>query len=233
MSDLVILITCEHASNAVPADYKTIFSNEAILETHEGWDPGALDIAKEFGSFLELPVHTYDYTRLLIEVNRSLDHPKLFSQWTDALSDVDKTHLIENYYLPYRQKIESEIAKMLEAGNVVVHLSVHTFTPDFFGEKREVEVGLLFDEYRRLETEFCALWHELILKSMPKLDLRFNEPYKGADDGFTTYLRSKFPEGTYIGLELEVSQKFNQIPNKKLIPTLMESFALSKASMIV
>lgn len=229
----MILITCEHASNAVPGAYEKIFQDMAILETHQGWDPGALEIAKEFGSFLELPVHTYDYTRLLIEVNRSLDHPNLFSQWSNALYEIDKTHLIEHFYLPYRQKIESEIAKMVESGKVVLHLSVHTFTPDFFGEKREVEVGLLFDESRVHETEFCTEWHKQILKIMPELDARFNEPYKGADDGFTTYLRTKFPDGTYLGLELEVSQKFNQIKDKKMMPTLLESFALAKGRMTV
>ena len=47
----------------------------------------------------------------------------------------------------------------------------------------------------------------------PELKIRFNYPYLGKADGFTTYLRKIFPEN-YIGIELEVNQKF--VNNNKM-----------------
>lgn len=39
------------------------------------------------------------------------------------------------------------------------------------------------------------------------MNVRFNYPYLGKADGFTTHLRKKFKDN-YIGIELEVNQKF-------------------------
>jgi hypothetical protein len=38
--------------------------------------------------------------------------------------------------------------------------------------------------------------------------VKMNQPYKGTDDGFTTYLRKKFDPEHYAGIELEVNQKY-------------------------
>jgi hypothetical protein len=37
--------------------------------------------------------------------------------------------------------------------------------------------------------------------------VRFNYPYLGKADGFTTFMRKQFPKN-YIGIEIEVNQKF-------------------------
>ena len=37
----------------------------------------------------------------------------------------------------------------------------------------------------------------------PEINVRFNYPYRGAADGFTTYLRKCFPKN-YVGFELEI-----------------------------
>jgi len=42
--------------------------------------------------------------------------------------------------------------------------------------------------------------------------VRFNYPYLGKADGFTTYLRKQFP-ANYMGIELEVNQAFS-VENK-------------------
>ncbi|MFY0606111.1 MAG: N-formylglutamate amidohydrolase [Cyclobacteriaceae bacterium] len=224
MSRLVTLITCEHASNAVPPEYAELFADLHILQTHEGWDPGALEIAQIFGDQLDLPVYTYDFTRLLIEVNRSLGHERLFSVVTQKLTADQKEHLVVKYYLPYRQKVEELIAAEIANGNMVIHLSVHTFTPIYFGVKRAVEVGLLFDESKKMESRFCGHWQKALKRVLPELVIMANEPYKGSDDGFTTYLRTRFSENSYLGLELEVSQKYHWEPAKCLITSIIATF---------
>jgi predicted N-formylglutamate amidohydrolase len=93
-------------------------------------------------------------------------------------------------------------------GLPVVHLSVHSFTPELDGEIRDADIGLLYDPCRIWETSFCHAWRSEILRLAPQLRVRMNYPYQGADDGFTTYLRTKFADAQYAGIELEVNQQF-------------------------
>jgi len=75
----VLLISCEHAGNEVPDSYSTLFSDaNEVLESHRGWDPGALEVAQFLVDQLQVQSFLMPVTRLLIEMNRSLDNPQLF-----------------------------------------------------------------------------------------------------------------------------------------------------------
>ena len=66
-----LIITCEHGGNAVPAAYAALFSgHELLLETHRGWDPGALELAGQMASKFDAPLYAATTTRLLIDLNR-------------------------------------------------------------------------------------------------------------------------------------------------------------------
>jgi predicted N-formylglutamate amidohydrolase len=224
---LNIFLTCEHAGNEIPEKYEKYFSEAGeVLETHRGYDPGALDLFKEL-SRLAIFSQEYMISRLLIEPNRSLGHPQLFSEFTAQLPEAQKEELLEEYYLPYRNFVEGRIAALISEGKEIVHISVHTFTPQLEGEIRDADLGLLFDPARKPEEEFCQKFEEQIFRQNSNLKTRFNYPYLGVDDGFTTYLRKRFPDH-YAGIELEVNQKYvqeNKI-EKRLKNDLFE--ALSK-----
>lgn len=206
MNKYHLLITCEHAGNVVPASYAHLFTNAARdLESHKGWDPGAWDIALHLGTaFKQEPIGIHT-TRLLIELNRSLFHPQLFSEYSQSLSTVEKENLIRDIYLPYRNRIEEIISK---SPKPILHLSIHSFTPVWNGQIREVDIGLLFDPDRKMESAFCELLKREIDNRLAAIQCKFNDPYKGIDDGFTTYLRGKFSDPEYLGIEIEVNQKF-------------------------
>lgn len=201
-----LILTCEHAGNHLPAGYPHLFSGDPqALDTHEGWDPGALDIAQYIAHQLQVPLFQCNVSRLLIEVNRSVGHPQLFSRFTQLLPDREKEYLVQKIYFPYRNKIEAEISS---SPKPVFHLSVHTFTPVWHGATRNVDIGLLFDPSRKRESEICKyLVHGLALE-LPAFEIKFNKPYKGVDDGFTTYLRTQFADTDYAGIELEINQKW-------------------------
>lgn len=212
-----VVITCEHAGNEVPVSYSHLFVGaKEDLNSHKGWDPGAWEIALYLSAVLQLPVYGVHTTRLLIEPNRSLFHDQLFSQYTKSLGESEKSNLINEIYLPHRNTIEGIIS---EAVGTVVHLSIHTFTPLWQGQTRDVEIGLLFDPDRKNESAFCDAWKNEITKRDTSIQCKFNEPYKGIDDGFTTYLRTRFPDPRYLGIEIEVNQKFTHdlLPVKKLL----------------
>lgn len=206
MNKFIFLVTCEHAGNQLPHVYQKYFINaERVLESHEGWDPGALSLAEDITSALKCDLLSYPYSRLLIEVNRSIWHHQLFSRFTRDLDSHGRMYLINTYYQPYRQKVEDIIKKYVIDGLQVIHLSIHSFTSNYFGQQRDVQIGLLFDPQRNSESKFCEDWMAY-LKEKSLLDVRLNEPYQGADDGFTTYLRTQFADEHYLGIELEVSQ---------------------------
>ncbi|MFZ0489378.1 MAG: N-formylglutamate amidohydrolase, partial [Salegentibacter sp.] len=94
-------------------------------------------------------------------------------------------------------------------GEEVWHLSVHSFTPQLKGETRNADIGLLYDPSRKMEKKISADFKRLLQEEIPALKIRYNYPYLGKADGFTTYLRKKFPK-QYAGIELEVNQKFTE-----------------------
>lgn len=202
-----LILTCEHAGNEIPANYQQLFKEASnVLETHRGYDPGALDLFREL-SRLAVFSQEYMISRLLVEPNRSLGHTQLFSEFTKELPEEQKEELLQEFYLPYRDYIEGRIENYIRAGGEVLHISVHSFTPKLNGEVRDADIGLLFDPARPREADFCNRFQRSLLKQEQELKVKFNYPYLGTADGFTTYLRNLFPQN-YLGIELEVNQKF-------------------------
>lgn len=209
------IITCEHAGNQVPDCYNHIFENlKDVLESHRGWDPGALEIARYLAAECNAPLFSCDVTRLLIEPNRSLHSKQLYSEFSQSLFETEHERILEQYYYPHRNGVEDVIGKMSKPA---LHLSIHTFTPVLNGRTRNVDLGILFDPERKTEFDFSRKLYDGLEQTLPFLTIKFNEPYKGTDDGFTTYLRTKFSENEYLGIELEVNQKHFGTQNWEMV----------------
>ncbi|WP_460880756.1 N-formylglutamate amidohydrolase [Pontibacter rugosus] len=116
--------------------------------------------------------------------------------------------MINNIYKPYRDQVEGIIHDFVMADRRVLHVAVHTFTPELDGIERDADIGLLYDPKRKPEAEFARKWKKLLLEQDESLLVRFNYPYLGISDGFPTYLRRKFKDEQYMGIEIEVNQKF-------------------------
>lgn len=201
-----LVLTCEHGGNTVPAELMPLFSGaEDVLASHRGWDIGALDLFRtlepmaDHGAFATL-------SRLCIEMNRSIGHPKLFSAYTRTATKEQQQELLQAYST-YRDRITAAIQDLIAAGDAVLHISVHSFTPVLDGVERHVDIGLLYDPSRPDERGFCGAWRKQLAHGSPDLIVRMNRPYKGTADGFTTALRKVFPRN-YSGIELEVNQRF-------------------------
>lgn len=201
-----LIVTCEHAGNQVPDCYNHLFTElKDVLESHRGWDPGALEIARFLATEFNAPLFSCETTRLLIEPNRSLHSHQLYSEYSQILFESDHENILKQYYFPHRNGVEELISKISKP---ILHLSIHTFTPVLNGETRQVDVGILFDPARKKESALCKRLLQDLEESLPSLCIRLNEPYKGTDDGFTTYLRIKFEDYDYLGIELEINQKY-------------------------
>ncbi len=203
-----IIISCEHGGNKIPKEFKYLFKkNYKILNTHKGYDPGALELSqmifKEIGDY-----YFYSKTsRLLIELNRSLNNKNLFSSFTRDLSSETKDKIVNKYYSPYRMEIENTISDLIQSKIKVIHFSIHTFTPVINGKKRNADIGFLYDPSRDTEQKLCKKFKNSFKYKCSNLSVRLNYPYLGISDGFTTYLRKRF-EDNYAGIEIEVNQKY-------------------------
>ncbi|MCA9074472.1 MAG: N-formylglutamate amidohydrolase [Planctomycetaceae bacterium] len=206
---LSLLLTCEHGGNSIPAQYQHLFDNDsarAALASHRGWDPGSLPLARRLQRCFDAPLISSRTSRLLIELNRSIGHPQLFSEWSIQLTHAEQQRLIDRYYHPYRQKVVAAIAAAHAKRECVLHISVHTFTPVWNDQPRTTGIGLLFDPRRKEESAFCISWQRHLQRSLPNLRIHRNRPYRGTSDGLTTALRSHYAPSRYWGIELELNQ---------------------------
>lgn len=210
-----LVLTCEHGGNVIPQKHQHLFHKKTVLQSHRGYDLGSLDVFHHLKPLADASKFS-EISRLLIELNRSLYHKNLFSEYSKTLSKIEKELLISDYYLVYRNEVESTIRKFIEAKQTVLHLSVHSFTPYLNGE-RQCNIGLLYDSRKAEEKEFCKQFKKELLKKDNTLKVRFNYPYLGKADGFTTYLRKQFTKH-YLGIELEINQKYaiNNVMNSKI-----------------
>lgn len=207
---LQILVSCEHARNRVPQPYQHLFTDqEAVLESHRGYDLGILPFAEMLAAEFGSPLICGDVTRLMVDLNRSCKSKNLFSEFTQGLPICERLEILRRYHHPYWSTVEDIAAEIIASNRRVLHLSVHSFTPVLHGKIRNADIGLLYDPARPAEKTWCLQWQQALSTSHPGLRIRRNYPYRGNADALVTALRRRFAAENYLGVELEINQ---QIP---------------------
>jgi predicted N-formylglutamate amidohydrolase len=202
-----LLLTCEHGGQRVPASCAHLFRGaRRLLESHRGWDPGALQLARQLARSLDAPLVAATLSRLVVDLNRSAGHPRLLSERTRLLTSAERYRLLARHYHPHRARVLDRLTRLQARGRRVVHVAVHSFTPVLDGVPRRADIGLLYDPRRREEAAFARRWSRALRAADPSLRVLANHPYRGDSDGLTTSLRKLHPETLYLGLELEVNQ---------------------------
>lgn len=208
-----LLLTCEHAGNRIPKPYTHRFKGaEKILQSHQGWDPGALDFTRYLSRHLTVPYVSVPWSRLLVEGNRSTTNPRIWSRFTASLPIEERRRILETYWWPHRREVEAAVGKAVARGEPVLHIAVHTFTPVWEGVVRTADLGFLYDPARPAERALGCQWQTFLKRHAPDLRVRRNYPYQGAADGLTTWLRGRYPADQYLGFELEVNQGLMKTP---------------------
>ncbi len=229
-----ILVTCEHGGNRVPRRYADMFTGwERRLATHRGFDFGALLMARQIARSFEAPLVASTVTRLLVDLNRSAGHRDVHSQASRRAPKEERERMLRSHYLPYRTRVLELVAKAVARGARVVHISSHSFTPRLRGEVRTADVGLLYNPARPGERRLSGLWKAAIELAAPEIRVRRNYPYLGKHDGLTSALRICHSPEAYVGVELELNQKFvvwNDRRWTRLRATIVESLRNTIAS---
>ena len=221
-----LMLTCEHASNKLPAAFKKAVPAE-VLKTHRAYDIGALAVFRKLVKFAKPEFYCEGkFSRLFVDLNRTITNKSAFSEYYEQLEASNKTAAEKAkaqataYWQEYRTAIEKFVASSLSSPKrtssktraakpapEIVHLGIHSFTPVLNGKVRNTDIGILYDPTRPQERAYANVIKDEIKRLYPAMKVRFNYPYKGTSDGLTTTLRKKF--GTrYAGIEIEINQKF-------------------------
>jgi predicted N-formylglutamate amidohydrolase len=215
-----LMITCEHASNALPDFLLRAFRDksgipEDVLVSHRGYDIGAYNIFSILVKRLKPDFHCSSrFSRLVVDMNRSSTSKSFYSEYTVGLPSMVKSHML-SLWEKYREKIENFVAGKIpaklrklqkEAPLRIIHLGIHSFTPVLNEVERDADVGILYDPSRPAEAQIATTLIKNIHERAPWLKIRKNYPYLGKSDGLTTTLRQKFG-AAYAGLEIEINQK--------------------------
>lgn len=204
---MMLIITCEHASNAMPSGARELKIPQEVLDSHRGYDIGALPIYKELVDRVNPDFCSAgEFSRLFIDLNRSLRNNKnLFNEFWNAcdsqqIEDLKKQAL--DYHQKYRGAVENFVKR--NKGIPIIHLAIHSFTPVLNGVVRNADVGILYDPSRIIERNLADIFVHEIHARAPELKVRKNYPYLGKTDGLCTRLRKLSP--FYAGFEIEFNQ---------------------------
>jgi predicted N-formylglutamate amidohydrolase len=184
-SPLRVLVTCEHASQRLPDGVTLPAADSHLLDTHWSLDLGAEDCVRDLlqaadgGVELQVCALLSRCSRLLVDVNRPVDSETLIRTTADGrsiqLNSQLSPHDFEDRVCRFHAPYHAQLQRLRAAFAPQVALSIHSFTPLYEGQRRELEVGVL---YRRQEdAEAARLLLERFRQSGLKAEL--NEPWSG------------------------------------------------------
>lgn len=209
-NDFKLMITCEHASNELPARVKDLRISQEDLDSHRGYDIGAFAVYEELVSKFKPNFYSSGrYSRLFVDLNRSLRNNKFASPAGIAYHE-SYWGEVEKFVVQNLPEKESASPEKLPASPAIVHLAIHSFTPILDGRTRNADIGILYDPSRLAEREIADIIVAEIRVRFPQYKVRRNYPYQGKTDGLCTALRKKFDPhktGRYVGFEIEINQK--------------------------
>lgn len=181
-----VVLVCEHASRDLPASAGDLGLSAEALESHIAWDPGALAVARHLRDRLDAVLIFQRFSRLIYDCNRPPESPSAMPARSEVyeiagnqdLSVAERYARMAAIYVPFHDRINTEMMLRIAEGRSAVLVTVHSFTPVYFGETRSVEIGILHDADSRLADEMLNA-----AVGGPYKVMR-NEPY-GPSDGVT------------------------------------------------
>lgn len=200
---LPLVLTAEHASERMPAPWEWPEADRWLVGTHWAYDIGAAELTRELAEGLGATAILARFTRLLADPNRPESDPTLFREVAEghpvalnqSLSPEERARRLERLWRPYHAAVDEAV----RGSHAPLVLAIHTFTPIYEGEVRELEVGVLFDREEDLAVELADALRAV------GLNVALNEPYSGRAGLIYSAHRHAETHGRRA-LELEVRQ---------------------------
>lgn len=196
------LLTCEHASMRLPPPWTWPDADRRLVGDHWSWDPGAAEVCVDLARSVGACAVLSRFTRLLCDPNRAEGAANLFRDVADGLpielnrglTDEERELRLAGFHRPFHAAVDR--AAETHPGGLV--FSVHTFSPIYEGQRRTIEVAVLYDHAE--EDLGLVFAHAL---EQQGLNARHNEPWSGKDGLIYSAARAAMAHGRRP-LELEV-----------------------------
>ncbi len=173
------VFTCEHATRLLP-EWEATPADLIHVEDHWGWDIGAADVTRALAARTRSAAVLSRFSRLVCDPNRRTDEPSFVVtevaghalSFNRAIDAAERERRVRTYFDPFHDGVDTALATACARG--VAHLcSIHSFTPEWEGSPRPIEVGVLYDAH---EHHAEVLAHALAAEGFA---VAHNEPYSG------------------------------------------------------
>jgi predicted N-formylglutamate amidohydrolase len=201
-------LTCDHGGKLLPRALSTLGLGPIDLDRHIAWDIGAAALARKLSDALDGWLIVQTYSRLAIDCNRPLHSPTSIAPISEATPIPGNQHVSAAdadtrrcaIFQPYHDRIVAELDARKIRGRPTILVTVHTFTPEFHGERRPWHVGVLYHRDARLARILLDLFRD-----ERALVVGDNQPYSVNDE--SDYAIPIYGERRSIPhVELEVRQ---------------------------
>ncbi|MFW8595697.1 N-formylglutamate amidohydrolase [Cribrihabitans neustonicus] len=186
-----VLLLCEHASSDIPARYDGLGLKPEDRQSHAAWDPGARAVALHLSAALDAPLVAGRVSRLVFDCNRPPEAASAMPEKSELIEVPGNANLtpeqrqerVDRVYTPFCEAVTRVIEARQKAGLQTNIVTMHSFTPVYYGQPRRVEIGVLHDSDSRLADAMLAA-----APALPHRRIERNEPY-GPADGVTHSLK--------------------------------------------
>ena len=193
-----ILLLCDHASNFIPGAFASLGLTQENLNNHFAWDPGAAGVTRKISDLLDCPAILAAASRLMIDCNRDPDDWDSIVELGETtpipgnigLSDAERAARIAAFHTPFHDCVDA--ARIACAGRIRAVVSIHSFTPEYRGQRRPWHIGLVYNEDHRIARSLAVQ-----LGADERLIVGDNEPYGPGDRVY--YSLTRHAEGHGLG----------------------------------
>jgi predicted N-formylglutamate amidohydrolase len=226
-----IVLVCEHAGRTIPNSLGTLGLTESERERHFAWDIGAEGVARRLSAILDAPLILQRYSRLVYDCNRppeSADAMPVLGELTripgnEGLSAANRLARIEAVYRPFHAAVSQVLDTRAAERKSTILATIHSFTPVFKGNRRNLHLGILHDR----DSRFADLMIRQLAHASDIM-VRRNEPY-GPQDGVCHTLNLHAAVRGLLNVMIEIrndlitTEKGQQEWAERLATTLQEA----------
>ena len=179
-----LFLTADHAGRAVPRCLGRLGLADREFDRHIAWDIGIAGVTERLSSRLDATAVLQTYSRLVIDCNRNPSVPSSIPEISEFTAIPGNLGLTQEQrdarqaaiFTPYHACIGTLLDARHAASKPTVYVAMHSFTPVFKGESREMQVGVLYNRDARLA---CIMLD--LLRAEGDLVVGDNAPYAVSD----------------------------------------------------
>lgn len=204
------LLTGDHAGNRVPRRLGNLGLPQAELDRHIGIDAGIAELGRMLARLLDSPFVAQRYSRLVIDCNRSPDHPASITAVSDDVAVPGNQALGEEagearraeVFAPYHRTVARLLAERARRGQQTVFVALHSFTPVLAGKERPWDIGVM---YGGGDTSFARALLTL-LRAEPDWRIGDNQPYALDTTDFSVPYHAYEARLPYVEIEVRADR---------------------------